>query len=103
MPKTDADMTQLTIRVRTQAERKAIAECKRATGRRTASQAMLRATLELPRLRQDLADARRRIGDLEHTLDRLVHLQRRAANAQVDAREAADALDEALAALAVAD
>ena len=61
-------MTALTIRLRTDDERNAVERLKDATGKGTASRAILRAIREWPDLVDELAAERRRVEDLRTAL-----------------------------------
>ena len=89
-------MTALTIRLRTDDERNAVERLKDATGKGTASRAILRAIREWPDLVDELAAERRRVEDLRTALLGIVAAEAGLTGAEAHRRSALEAATSAL-------
>ena len=89
-------MTALTIRLHTDDERIAVERLKDATGKGTASRAILRAVREWPDLVAELAAERKKVEDLRTALLDIVEAEARLAGAQAHRTSALEAATTAL-------
>ena len=81
-------MTAMTVRLRTDAERAAVDELKRATGEATASRAILRAVREYPNLVDQLRGERRTTAALRTALRAVAEADDDLARAEASRRQA---------------